>query len=326
MSSASSLSSGTTSLVSDNFNQQSASNEDAVVKRIAAIFLPEVKNPKEVFIGDDAAVLEPFAGQVIISTDVCVFGVHLDQNLFSLEDLGFKAVTSALSDLAAMGAWPRGVVLGVSAPAGTDLDMLHHGASMAATLCDVPVVGGDVTSSRDVSVAVTVFGECPGNGAVLRSTAQPGDGIYVSGPLGRASAGLRLARSGVSLSDDLVVAHRRPFPRLREGVAYRNGGATAMMDLSDGLGLDLHRMADASNVGFSLDTLAVAAGATLAEALAGGEDYELVVTASDERRLFAMCDARGVPRPLRIGTVTNDPTVRTLRGETFTREGFEHQL
>jgi thiamine-monophosphate kinase len=288
--------------------------------------MPEVKNPKEVFIGDDAAVLEPFAGQVIISTDVCVFGVHLDRNLFSLEDLGFKAVTSALSDLAAMGAWPRGVVLGVSAPPGTDLDLLHHGASMAAMLCDVPVVGGDVTSSRDVSVAVTVFGECPGNGAVLRSTAQPGDGIYVSAPLGRSSAGLRLARAGAAMADDLVVAHRRPFPRLREGLAYRNGGATAMMDLSDGLGLDLHRMADASGVGFELDSLPIATGATLLEAVAGGEDYELVLTASDEGRLFSMCDARGVPRPLRIGTMVADPAVRTLRGASFPRQGFEHQL
>lgn len=316
----------TTSLVSDTFVNDGASNEDAVVKRIAAIFMPEVKNPKEVFIGDDAAVLEPFAGQVLISTDVCVFGVHLDDSLFSLEDLGFKAVTSALSDLAAMGAWPRGVVLGVSAPPGTDLDALHHGAAMAATLCDVPVVGGDVTSSRDVAVAVTVFGECPGNGAVLRSTAKPGDNIYVSGPLGRSSAGLRLARAGVSLSDDLVVAHRRPFPRLREGLAYRNGGVTAMMDLSDGLGLDLHRLADASKVGFVLDHLPVAGGATVAEALAGGEDYELVLTASDEARLFAMCDARGVTRPLRIGTIHADTAVRTLNDRPLTRQGFEHQL
>jgi thiamine-monophosphate kinase len=297
-----------------------------VLHRITAIVGTTAPREGEIFIGDDAAVLQGFAGQAIISTDVCVYGVHLDRDLFSLEDLGFKAVTSALSDLAAMGALPRGIVIGVSAPAGTDMEALHRGVSLASTLCDAPVVGGDLTSGVDISIAVTVFGECPGGGAVLRSGARPGDGIYVTAPLGRAAAGLRLARSGVSLDDELVLAQRRPWPRLREGLALRGAGVSAMMDLSDGLSTDLHRLADASQVGFALTSVPVATGATLEEALNGGEDYELLLTTSDEARLLLVCADRNVPAPIRVGTITSDVTSRTLDGDVLRRGGWEHRL
>ena len=307
-------------------DDESGRLEDHVLHRITAIVGTKAPREGEIFIGDDAAVLHAFAGQTIISTDVCVYGVHLDQNLFSLEDMGFKAVTSALSDLAAMGAWPRGIVLGVCAPAGSDLDALHRGVALAATLCDAPVVGGDLTSGRDIALTVTVFGECPGGGAVLRSTAAPGDGIYVTAPLGRAAAGLRLARAGASLDDELVLAQRRPWPRLREGLALRSAGVSAMMDVSDGLSTDLHRMADASGVGFALDRVPVAHGALTEEALNGGEDYELLFTTCDEARLLLVCADREVPPPIRIGTVTKDVNVRTLLGEPLPRGGWEHRL
>ena len=304
----------------------SEQSEDDIISGISKVVATLASKDGETFIGDDAAVLSPFAGNVVISTDVCVYGVHLDSTLFSLEDLGFKAVTSALSDLAAMGALPRGLVLAVSAPKGTDLTELHQGAALAATLCDTPIVGGDLTTATDPSIAVTVFGECPGGGAVLRSGAQVGDAIYVSAPLGAAAAGLRRARAGAPLDDVSVLAQRRPFPRLREGIAYRAGGAHAMMDLSDGIGLDLHRLADASGVGFALDIVPVATNATLDEAIGGGEDYELVLTASDETALFAACEARGLGRPVRIGTIVADVSERTLQGQPFRRQGWQHQL
>ena len=300
--------------------------EDDVIERIAQI-VGQSNIPKgERHIGDDAAVLAPFVGQAVISTDVAVLGVHLDTELFPLEDLGFKAVAAAVSDLAAMGARVRAAVVAVTAPPGTDLEELHRGMADASIVTNCPIVGGDLAQGRDVSVAVTVVGECPGRGAVYRNGAKAGDEILVTGPLGRSSAGLRRRREGAPLSDELVVAHRRPWPRLSEGMAARGAGAHAMMDLSDGIGLDLHRLCDASNVGFALRDVPVADGATYEEAVAGGEDYELLITTDDAARLRLIFVDRGLREPITIGTIVEDRSSRTLRGEDFERRGWQHQL
>ncbi|HUY16123.1 MAG TPA: thiamine-phosphate kinase [Acidimicrobiales bacterium] len=301
-------------------------HEDDVLERIAKIVTLDNIPRGERHVGDDAAVLLPFVGEAIVSTDVAVLGVHLDASLFPLIDLGYKAVTSALSDLAAMGARPRGLVVAVTAPPGTDLDALHRGIAEAAASTNTPVVGGDLSGGHDVAVTVTVFGECPGRGAVLRSGAQEGDELLVTGPLGRAAAGLRRRRDGAPLSDELVEAHRRPWPRLSEGMAARGAHVHAMMDLSDGLGLDLHRLADASNVGFELRAIPVAAGATEEEATSGGEDYELLIATNDPGRLRMIFFDRGLREPMSVGFVVADRSVRTLGGAPFLRQGFEHDL
>ena len=300
--------------------------EDDVLQRIAAIVGRRTIPKGEVHVGDDAAVLAPFVGEALISTDVAVLGVHLDAHLFPLEDLGFKAVASAVSDLAAMGGRPRGAVVAVGSPPGTDLEELHRGIADAAAMTGCPIVGGDLTRSHDVSVAVTVFGECPGRGAVLRSGALAGDELLVTGPLGRSAAGLRRRRAGAPLEDELVVAHRRPWPRLNEGLAARGAGAHAMMDLSDGLGIDLHRLADASGVGFELEHVPVAAGATLEEAISGGEDYELLIATDDAARLRLIFHDRGLRAPITIGHVVASKTERTYNAEEFVRRGWQHQL
>src|SRR5665213_854561 len=154
--------------------------EDDVIERIAQIVglrhIPE----GERHIGDDAAVLAPFVGRAVISTDVAVLGVHLDFEYFPLEDLGFKAVAAAVSDLAAMGARVRGAVVAVTAPEGTDLEELHRGMADASIVTSCPIVGGDLAQGRDVTVAVTVFGECPGGDAIYRSGAKPGDTLLVA--------------------------------------------------------------------------------------------------------------------------------------------------
>jgi thiamine-monophosphate kinase len=306
--------------------KERSQHEDDVLERIAKIVTQEHIPSGERHVGDDAAVLLPFVGEAIVSTDVAVLGVHLEASLFPLVDLGFKAVTSALSDLAAMGARPRGLVVAVTAPPGTDLEMLHRGIAEAAALTNTPIVGGDLSRGNDVAVTVTVFGECPGRGAVLRSGAQDSDELLVTGPLGRAAAGLRRRRGGAPLSDELVEAHRRPWPRLSEGMAARDAHAHAMMDLSDGLGLDLHRLADASNVGFELRAIPVASGATEEEATSGGEDYELLIATNDPGRLRMMFFDRGLREPITLGVVVADPLVRTLGGQRFLRQGFEHEL
>lgn len=296
-----------------------------MLQRIAAIVGRRRIPGDEVHIGDDAAVLRPTVGETLISTDISVLGVHLDAALFPLEDLGFKAVASAVSDIAAMGGLPRALVIGVSSPAGTDLEELHRGIADATAICDCPVVGGDLTRASDVSVAVTVIGETPGQGSVLRRTAQVGDVIAVTGPLGRSAAGLRRRREGASLDDPLVVAHRRPWPRLTEGRVARHAGVHAMMDLSDGIGIDLARLADASGVGFALTTVPIAEGATEAEALGGGEDYELVFTTD---RFDELCDAfvlAHLTPPIAIGTIVADTGVRTLGGAPLARLGWQHE-
>lgn len=300
--------------------------EDDIVERIAAIVGRRTVPPHEVHIGDDAAVLGPFVGETLVSTDAAVFGVHLDDALFTLADLGFKAVAAAVSDLAAMGGRPRAAVVAVGAPRGTDLDELHRGIADAAEATGCPVVGGDLTRASEVWVVVTVLGECPGRGAVRRDGARAGDALVVTGPLGRAAAGLRRRRAGASLDDELVVAHRRPVPRVDEGLAARGAGAHAMMDLSDGLGLDLHRMADASGVGFALDDVPVAEGATLDEAVAGGEDYELVIATDDPARLALVFAGRALRAPIVIGRVVADPQERTWGAERFERAGYQHDL
>jgi thiamine-monophosphate kinase len=300
--------------------------EDDVIERIAQIVGQRSVPEGERHIGDDAAVLAPFVGQAVISTDVAVLGVHLDSRYFPLEDLGFKAVAAAVSDLAAMGVRVRGAVVAVTAPEGTDLEELHRGIADASIVTGCPIVGGDLAQGRDVTVAVTVFGECPGRGAIYRSGAKPGDELLVTGPLGRSAAGLRRRLAGAMLSDELVVAHRRPWPRLAEGMAARGAGVHAMMDLSDGLGLDLHRLADASAVGFELSNVPVADGATDEEAISGGEDYELLIATDDAPRLRLVFHDRGLGAPLAIGTVVADPAMRTLRGEEFERRGWQHQL
>jgi len=300
--------------------------EDDVLERIATIVGQRIIPKGEHHIGDDAAVLSPFVGEAVISTDVAVLGVHLDPEIFPLEDLGFRAVAAAVSDLAAMGARARAAVVAVSAPAGTDLEELHRGMADASIITNCPIVGGDLSLGRDVSVAVTVVGECPGGGAVLRSGARPGDELLVTGPLGRSSAGLRRRREGAALSDELVVAHRRPWPRLSEGQAARGARVHAMMDLSDGLGLDLHRLCDASGVGFDLIDVPVARGATADEAQSGGEDYELLIATDDPSRLRMIFLDRGLRPPITIGTVVADVTHRRFRGAQFEAKGWQHQL
>ncbi len=298
--------------------------EDAVLERIVQILegkglLKEIR-----IIGDDCAVLDPFVGQTLVSSDVCVYGVHLDDALFDVEDLGYKAMTSAISDIAAMGGRVRGALVAVGAPGGTDLELLHRGVARAAELTSCPVVGGDLTRSSQLSVTVTVLGECPSGGAIRRSGASPGDTLMVTAPLGRSAAGLRRARAGVPLNDELVLAHRHPWPRLAEGQAARGAGASAMMDLSDGLGLDLHRLADASGVGVVVDDIPVASGATHDEAWSGGEDYELLIATPDPDRLTLVFADRGLGRPFAIGRCTGTPTQREYRGRSFTREGYQH--
>jgi thiamine-monophosphate kinase len=273
---------------------------------------------------DDAAVLDvPGGGPLVVSVDSVVAGVHVDLALCSPPDVGWKALMGALSDLAAMGARPLGALVALCVPGpGGDGELalgVMEGVAEASAACGCPVVGGDVSAAAELVVAVTVMGTVDGGVPVGRKGAIDGDAVLVTGPCGGSAAGLR--RGGGD-------AYRRPVARLGEGTAARVAGAHAMIDVSDGLALDLHRLADASEVGFMLESVPVADGATREEALAGGEDYELVMAVGEAEVgvLMDEFEAAGLRRPSRIGTVTGDAAVRTLGGQDLGRLGWQHSI
>jgi thiamine-monophosphate kinase len=303
--------------------------------QVLADFLSRVRasglvgDVRTIGIGDDAAVV-PIAGSLVTSVDVVVAGIHADLSLTSLHDFGWRAVSAALSDLAAMGVEPLGLLSSVVSPDLGRFLELGEGIIDAATEADCPILGGDLSRGPVWSVSITVFGETRGESVVLRSGAKAGDTLLVTGPLGGAAQGLTLLQhSGATArfsehEQRLVERHCRPLPRLRAGRAARLAHVHAMCDLSDGLGLDLHRLATASGVGVELDEIPIDHGASEAQALGGGDDYELLMATSDVTRLNEEFARLELPLPLVIGKCVADPTMRKLRGNPFPASGWKH--
>jgi thiamine-monophosphate kinase len=284
----------------------------------------------QVWIGDDAAVLGEPRGVLLLATDATVEGVHGDLALMNLDDLGWRAVVATLSDIAAMGGSPLDAVVAVAGPASVDLDLLFRGVADAAEEHGCHVVGGDLSAARQLVVVTTVTGvvETPPP-PVLRSGAAAGHLLFVTGPLGGSAAGLRALRDRHERADGvdpLVLAHLRPGARIEAGEAARSGGASAMIDVSDGLAADLWHLADASKVGFELQDVPVFPGASLDDALGGGEDYELVIAVQDAERLEAEFKARGLAPPILMGRCVEESSRRSLRGEHLKSMGYEHRF
>ena len=216
------------------------------------------------WLGDDCAVVRPGGGASVVSTDVMVDGVHFRLGETGEEDVGWRAMAGATSDLAAMGADPGEAYLAVVVPEGADVLALHRGAEALAASCGLTIAGGDLSAGPALCVTVTVVGYVESaEAAVGRDGARPGDRVVVTGPLGGSAA------SGYTA---------RVHPRLDAGRALARAGATAMIDLSDGLATDAGHVAERSGVRLVLDAdrLPLAAGATLEQAACGGEDYELL--------------------------------------------------
>ena len=319
-----------------------ASDEFSVIARLRARFEAApggAPAPGDLGIGDDAALLALPPGPAVFATDLVVEGVHVDLDVSSPADVGWKALMVTVSDLAAMGAEARAVLLSVAAPAGFPLDDLADGVAQAASAAGCAVVGGDLSAAPLLVVSVAAVGWVPDDGgapALRRSGARAGDALVVTGPLGASAAGLRLARRGSADSggpldpqdEALVAAHRRPAARLAEGRAARRGGARAAVDLSDGLVADAVHLAEASGVGLDLvacDGL-VAPGATLDEALGGGEDYELLCATPDPDALIGAFRAAGLRPPLVVGRCTAEPSRRTLGGGPLPGTGWRHRF
>jgi thiamine-monophosphate kinase len=316
--------------------------EDEMVEFIRGL----VENGIEAFgLRDDAGLVRvPDAGQLVVSVDSVVAGVHVDLSVCSPGDVGWKALMGALSDLAAMGAAPLGALIALCVPGGAgDGEValgVMGGVAEASGASGCPIVGGDVSSSPALVVAVTVLGTVEreggdggGGGAnsepgpVPRSGAVVGDALLVTGPCGGSAAGLRGLRAGAR-GRSVGSPYCRPVARLREGALARRCGAHAMIDVSDGFALDLHRLADASGVGFRLENVPVAAGATLDEALGGGEDYELLlaVAEADVPHLLDAFGEADLREPLPFGQVLADAEVRLLGDQELERLGWQHRL
>ena len=283
----------------------------------------------ETWIGDDAAVVTGPSGEVLLfAADVVVEGVHFDLELVDAADVGWKALAVNVSDIAAMGGRPLHAVVTVVGASASQIDGLFRGLGEAAAAYECAIVGGDLSCGPCLVVSVAITGTVGDRRAVLRCNARPGDVLFVTGPLGRSAAGLRVLRSaqGAAAAPGLAAAYRRPVARVAEGQAACAGGATAMMDISDGLGIDLDRLATASGVGVALEVVPVAEGATRDEAIAGGEDYELVFAARDPAAITGAFQAAGLRPPIRIGVCVADSTLRRVGDEALPASGWEHPV
>ena len=234
--------------------------------------------------GDDAAVIAAPDGRVVVSTDVLVEGRHFRRDWSSGYDVGVRAAAANLADIAAMGAHPTALTIGLAAP--IDLPVawtleLARGLAAEAAAAGAVVVGGDMVRSETLVISVTALGRLDGRPPVLRSGAMPGDLVVIAGRLGWAAAGLRLLTDGVS-EGPLVDAHRRPAPPYGWGPRLASLGATAMLDVSDGLLQDAGHIAAASGVAIDLHLDALRAlagpGITDEDLLTGGDDHPLLAT------------------------------------------------
>lgn len=277
--------------------------------------------------GDDAAVVAAPDGRVVVTTDVLVEGRDFRTEWSSAQDVGWKAAAQNLADVAAMGAVPTGLVVGLVAPPTTDVDWvlgLSRGLAAACESTRAGVVGGDLSSGSQIVVAVTAFGDLEGREPVRRDGARPGDVVAVAGVLGHSAAGLALLEAGrADAAPELVEAHRRPRPPYAAGPAAARAGATAMLDVSDGLVRDLGRIADASGVSIDVEgshagwwtrDLEVAAAAVGDEpGTTYGRAWEWVLAGGEDHALTA-CFPRGTPLPTgftEIGEVLPRLTGRT---------------
>ena len=273
----------------------------------------------EIWSGDDAAVLPRPADDLVVSTDVLVEDVDFSSSWASGTDVGWKAMAANASDLAAMGAHPWRAVAMLALPPTTPIafvDEVVDGLVAGAAHHSLSLVGGDLSRADEIVLGLTVIGLMDGP-AVTRSGARAGDDIYVTGVLGGARAGLDILRGVIEVEAGdraaLVARQLRPTARVEEGIVVRRGGATAMIDVSDGLIADLMHLLDASGLGCTIDPDLVPLASGVPDrsyALFGGEDLELLFTLGEGGGSVA----EGVGAT-RIGTTTREG--RSLGGTAF---------
>jgi len=278
--------------------------ETEIVDRIRHLAAAGPRTPALIKgIGDDAAILRPDPRQhLVFTTDLLLENRHFTRQTHSAADIGHKALARSLSDLAAMGAEPVFCLVSLAVPADLATSWLtrfYKGLLALATKYNCMLAGGDLSRFETIIADVMCCGRVPRGKALLRSAAEPGDKIYVTGKLGKDWR-----------------RNRRPEPRIEAGIELRRLGVRAAMDLSDGLALDLHRLCLESQVSAELT-------AELSEpALHTGEDYELLFTAPPKRILPPRIGTIPISS---IGVITPGHKGRvSLNGRPLPPRGFDH--
>lgn len=283
--------------------------------------------------GDDAAVLE--AGRIAWSTDLAIEGVHFDLAISSVADAARKALNRNLSDMAAMGARPLAFLLGVGLPSSLvdSVEALARGLAVVCAEHELRMAGGDLSQAPQLLFAISILGEV--DEPIRRDRAQVGDLVAVTGALGEASAGLAVARSSdmdalARRYPGLLERHRLGCARVRAGIAL-SGLVHAAIDVSDGLALDLERMADASGVAIELDLAAIPEGSGVRQvaertginhALVGGDDYELAIALAPQSLEAAVAAVHPLALTV-IGRCAQGAGLTDTSGATV-RGGHEH--
>jgi thiamine-monophosphate kinase len=234
-------------------------------------------------IGDDAAVLTTLGDRaLVVSTDSSVENIHFRTEWLSPQEIGYRAAAAALSDLAAMGAKPIGMLSALTVPETwrVHLDAITDGIGDAASFSGAPIIGGDMSRGGELALTFTVLGTT--RSALFRTAVRPGDKVFVTGRLGGPFAALSDFKAGRQPNGVNRERFARPVPRIRESLWLAEHGAGAAIDVSDGLSADLMHLASASRVVITVDlaTVPTVKGVSAIEAVGSGEEYELVVTSA----------------------------------------------
>ncbi len=310
--------------------------EIEIVRRIENLWSSRRGTAVRLGIGDDtAAIRPPGAGrEILLTTDQVIENTHFGRRTHPPRALGHKILARGLSDIAAMGGRPLCFLLSLALPpwsSGAWLSAFVSGMFDLSQSSETPLVGGDVARGGHFAAAITVLGSAPAGRALTRAGARPGDVLYVSGQLGGSALGLaRMPKRQTAprtSRDSAVRRHLWPEPRLALGEFLRARlGATAAMDVSDGLAMDLTRLAEASSVGAEIHAASIPLfpGASLSQALHGGEDYELLFTLP--RKIRPPRKFRKVPLTA-IGRIRAKPGIDLVtsdRIEKLKPQGYEH--
>src|SRR4030042_198203 len=265
----------------------------------------KTRNPRDISwqrlligIGDDAAVWQEDGSIQLATTDSLIQDTHFDLNITTWEELGWKAIAVNLSDIAAMGGIPGYALISLALPGELEtecISSLYQGMAQIANRFGIAIVGGNIASASKTMIAVTVLGSLESKSALTRSAAVPGDQVAITGYPGLSAAGLKMLKQKLSFDSEtsqlLRQAHLQPTPRINEGQALLSHKVRAAIDISDGLIADLTHICKASKVGARINKDSVPIHPVLQSnfksdcqqlALSGGEDYELLFTASSQ--------------------------------------------
>ena len=243
-------------------------------------------------IGDDCAILRPAPGsELLVTTDLCIENVHFRRAWHPPAVVGHRCLTRGLSDIAAMGGEPLACFLSLGLPKDLSQKWVNDflkGLLHLAKRFNVQLAGGDIAAAQEITADIVVTGQVPAGKAILRSGARPGDRIYVTGSLGGSGVTLKQLYAGKVIKPTRSSSHFYPTPRIEVGTWLRKHRlASAMIDLSDGLSVDLAHICAESRVSAMIiaDQVPIGKGADLELALHGGEDYELLFTAPTRTKI-----------------------------------------